>query len=524
VQGSAFPYNRSTSEPTPELAPNITQGQSAQPGQYERMMSGWPAVARHVTDLRITLGAAKYWWEPVPGEMLDEARFREDLEALTETMYVDAENDLQGFGLVAEQWADFWLQGTYWSELRLVDCDGPARNFHILTGKAIEAYPIHASNISVFEQEDNYRRLVGIRQQSSTGSALIPIDRLIWAQRGGRVGDYSGVSVLRPLLFPFQRWLSLWLSREQAAAMQGGCIVATPSLNAAGDAEWDAMRTTLNRWQNGQARYVMTRPGWTIAFEAPSGAVGGDEIETLDGYVDRVLGGQVQALIDSASGHRALGEVVATQEQAQRTDELGLFLGRLGTRLARWVAERSAYGGRLPTLGIKPTDVTQTPIERIATAQAAITAFGLTPTPADQQWGREVAGLPADEPGAVEVIPADGAAPVEMAEDLIPPNGAADSAAAAVLAFFDTPSAERGLSGRELDLAKRIAARGAISATEARMLSVWFRAAGDVTTDPTWQTKGRAYQAWHGRGGQAMAEWLRAMHDDVDGVAPVVVA
>ena len=369
---------------------------------------------------------------------------------------------------------------------------------------------------------------MSIRQQGATGGATIDADRLIWVQRQGVVGEFVGISALRALAFPFERWKAIWLASQHAGNMQGGCLVVTAGKTIGGGTEsWDRMQRTMQSFANGLAPYLLLEDGWTHEFVAPSGSANFDQIELLDGYAKSKLGNLVGALVSSASGHRALGEVVATQEQTQRADELSLFLGRLGTRLARWVADRSAYAGRLPTLGIRPSDVTQTAAERIATAQAAITAFGLTPTPADQQWARETAGLPLEDPDTVDVIPTDGAAPVEMAEDLIPPGSAADSAAAAVLAWYDTPMAERGLSGRELDLAKRISARQPISATEARMLSVWFRAAGDPTTDPTWQTKGRMYQAWHGRGGQAMAEWLRAMHADEDGIpttTPVVAA
>lgn len=521
AQSSAQPYMRSTSEPTPELLPFITQGQAAQPGQYERMIAGWPAVARHVTDLRITLGAAQYWWQPVQNERIEEARFREDLESITENMYVDAENDIQGFGSVAETWADFWLQGFYGAELRLVDCASSVRNYHVLTGKAVEAYPIHASTISVFEQDDQYRRLLGIRQQSSTGGAMIPIERLIWAQRGGRIGDYSGMSVLRPLLFPFQRWLSIWLSREQAAAMQGGCIIAVPERNAGGDDEWNAVRTTLNRWQNQQARYVIARPGWDFRFEAPAASVGGDEIDKLDSYVDRVLGGQVQALIDSATGHRALGEVVAADQAARSAEDFTAFLRRWGTRFAKWLAEQVAYGGRLPTLCIKTEDKQASPADEIATLAAAKSAGLLEATPADLDHVRRRLGLPEPEPAIVEMD--EGAATEAVATattTLQPPRAAQEAVADALVARSSTPSAERGLvEPFWLALAKRIADGAAIERREAQVLAAWFRQAGRPDADPTWQTRGRAYQDWQGRGGMGMMQWLAEALADTPPVA-----
>lgn len=518
VSNVGFPWILPNREPTAALAPALVAGQSGQPGIFDEIARGWPVVAEYVDDMSAALGAAVYHWTAPADATPDEDRFTELMADLCDTIAVDKVNGIEGMGALAETWLQHWINGVYVGEIRAIEA--PHRRQHRAFGiwhhSDLELYPVHPSTIQQWVSDRDDRRLLSIRQQGASGGATITADRLIWVQRQGVVGEYVGISALRALAFPFERWKAIWLASQHAGNMQGGCLIVKATKNAGGVESWDRMARTLQGYSNQLAPYLLLEEGWETEFVAPSGSANFDQIELLDGYAKAKLGKLVNSLVDSASGHRALGEVVATQEQASRTDELSLFLGRLGTRLARWVAERSAYGGRLPTLGIKPTDVTQTPAERIATAQAAITAFGLTPTPADQQWGREVAGLPVEEPAAVDVITDD--APVEMAEDLIPPNGAADSAAAAVLAFFDTPSAERGLSGRELDLAKRIAARGAISATEARMLSVWFRSAGDVTTDPTWQTKGRAYQAWHGRGGQAMAEWLRAMHDDVDGV------
>jgi hypothetical protein len=57
-------------------------------------------------------------------------------------------------------------------------------------------------------------------------------------------------------------------------------------------------------------------------------------------------------------------------------------------------------------------------------------------------------------------------------------------------------------------LAKRIADGGAIERREAQMLAAWFRQAGRPDADPTWQTRGRAYQDWQGHGGVDMANWL----------------
>jgi hypothetical protein len=51
------------------------------------------------------------------------------------------------------------------------------------------------------------------------------------------------------------------------------------------------------------------------------------------------------------------------------------------------------------------------------------------------------------------------------------------------------------------------------------MLAAWFRQVGRPDTDPTWQTRGRMYQDWQGRGGAPMANWLAEALADAPPVA-----
>jgi hypothetical protein len=541
-QNVGSPWILPNREPTPELFPQVVSGISGQPGVFDQIMVGHPKVAKHMSDFRTTLGAASYWWQPCEDETSAEAAFREDMESLTQGAYLDAENGVQGWSEIAESWLQHWAHGMYWAEVRWVEEPTEARQYAYLSGRQLELYPVHPSTVQQVLQADNYRRLTGIRQSASTGFAEIPVDRLLWVQRGGIVGQYAGESILRPLVFLFDRWKSVWLSSEQQAYMQGGCLVVQADQAANyGTEAWKRARATLEGWQNNLARYLLMPPGFKAEFIASSSSIDGDVIDRIDGYCDTVLGAQVAALIQSANGHRALGEVAAAQDDASQSEDLSAFLRRLGDRLSRWVSQQVAYAGRRPTLSVRPAEQVTAADAKVSTAISAKAAEAVTWTPADEAWVRETIGMPElqtmedvdgesmlAEPMAAPVVPT---APVagapeasaEMADDTVgPPASVQQSAADGLYARNRSPSEMRGLRNRmDLQLAKKLAAGQGLSHGELRYIESALRFIGDPTVKPDYALHGPTYQEFHGLGGQAMVSWLGGVLADTDGVAPV---
>ena len=541
-QNVGSPWILPNREPTPELFPQVVSGISGQPGVFDQIMVGHPKVAKHMSDFRTTLGAASYWWQPCEDETSAEAAFREDMESLTQGAYLDAENGVQGWSEIAESWLQHWAHGMYWAEVRWVEEPTEPRQYAYLSGRQLELYPVHPSTVQQVLQADNYRRLTGIRQSASTGFAEIPVDRLLWVQRGGIVGQYAGESILRPLVFLFDRWKSVWLSSEQQAYMQGGCLVVQADQAANyGTEAWKRARATLEGWQNNLARYLLMPPGFQAEFIASSSSIDGDVIDRIDGYCDTVLGAQVAALIQSANGHRALGEVAAAQDDASQSEDLSAFLRRLGDRLSRWVSQQVAYAGRRPTLSVRPAEQVTAADAKVSTAISAKAAEAVTWTPADEAWVRETIGMPElqtmedvdgesmlAEPMAAPVVPT---APVadapessaEMADDTVgPPASVQQSAADGLYARNRSPSEMRGLQNRmDLQLAKKLAAGQGLSHGELRYIESALRFIGDPTVKPDYALHGPTYQEFHGLGGQAMVSWLGGVLADTDGVAPV---
>jgi hypothetical protein len=556
-------------------------GISGQPGVFDQIMVGHPKVAKHMSDFRTTLGAASYWWQPCEDETSAEAAFREDMESLTQGAYLDAENGVQGWSEIAESWLQHWAHGMYWAEVRWVEEPTEPRQYAYLSGRQLELYPVHPSTVQQVLQADNYRRLTGIRQSASTGFAEIPVDRLLWVQRGGIVGQYAGESILRPLVFLFDRWKSVWLSSEQQAYMQGGCLVVQADQAANyGTEAWKRARATLEGWQNNLARYLLMPPGFQAEFIASSSSIDGDVIDRIDGYCDTVLGAQVAALIQSANGHRALGEVAAAQDDASQSEDLSAFLRRLGDRLSRWVSQQVAYAGRRPTLSVRPAEQVTAADTKVSAAITAKAAEAVTWTPADEAWVRETIGMPElqtmEDVGDDEMLgPAPSLSAVtdsvaatwlsmvnsgltfqkaaeqvgtsvssirdyrdqnpafeaqvqqsrsaEMADDTVnPPTSVQQSAADGLYARNRSPSEMRGLQNRmDLQLAKKLAAGQGLSRGELRYIESALRFIGDPTVKPDYALHGPTYQEFHGLGGQAMVSWLGGVLADTDGVAPV---
>ena len=541
-QNVGSPWILPNREPTPELFPQVVSGISGQPGVFDQIMVGHPKVAKHMSDFRTTLGAASYWWQPCEDETSAEAAFREDMESLTQGAYLDAENGVQGWSEIAESWLQHWAHGMYWAEVRWVEEPTQPRQYAYLSGRQLELYPVHPSTVQQVLQADNYRRLTGIRQSASTGFAEIPVDRLLWVQRGGIVGQYAGESILRPLVFLFDRWKSVWLSSEQQAYMQGGCLVVQADQAANyGTEAWKRARATLEGWQNNLARYLLMPPGFQAEFIASSSSIDGDVIDRIDGYCDTVLGAQVAALIQSANGHRALGEVAAAQDDASQSEDLSAFLRRLGDRLSRWVSQQVAYAGRRPTLSVRPAEQVTAADAKVATAIQAKGAEAITWTPADEAWVRETIGMPelqtmedvdgesmlaepmAAPAAVVEPVAGAPAASAEMADDTVePPSSVQQSAADGLYARNRSPSEMRGLQNRmDLQLAKKLAAGQGLSHGELRYIESALRFIGDPTVKPDYALHGPTYQEFHGLGGQAMVSWLGGVLADTDGVAPV---
>ena len=377
-------------EPNDQLRPLVVRGSGGGTGVYDEIESGHPKVADAFARLMTALATMEVEWS-LDDPDARERMVMEDLTSLIEGMGADWENDIGGPSSVFAQAVTYWSRGNVTYALRWVDSQSSGRRMSSFDGLDIEAYPVHPSSILRWKT-DLSGRLEGIVQ--STYRATVDIDRadLITCARMAVPGQFEGVSMARPLVFPFERWKSIWLSAERSSWMMAGLVTLN---EPAGAGEQDRARANeaLEQWMNGEAPFLVLPADWTVQFDAPSGADMMGQIEKIDSYVDTTLGNQVAALSYAAHATRALGDVMSEEQSRDASREIETFLGLFGAQFASWVCRQIGYDGRLPRLQIVAGQVDEDRSETTSTMATAVGAGLITWGRDDENQLRETLGL-----------------------------------------------------------------------------------------------------------------------------------
>lgn len=416
-------------DPTPQLRPLALRGTGGGPGQLDRMRRGHPRVAVGCRDLALAIGSARVEFVELDDERPSETAFREDLDALIAEAFVDAENGIGGWSALGASLAEYYLAGHYLAEARFVSApDAAPRRTASLDRLRLELYPIHASSVqSWVAAPPTWQRLAAVTQSTPTGYVEIPRERLIYLQHGGAPGEWEGVSILRPLVFIVERWISLLTSAERNSYFGAGVAKVTAPM-AETPADRDRMLDTLEAWQSGAAPWLLMPPGYAVDLSYPGGAAGDPRaaLEYLDAQIDNALGRALYSLGYSSRGSLALGEQVEAADGWQTTAQLDLLLADFGRRVGEWVARRIGYAGRIPTLrtiGEESKDTTA----RIAMLSQAVTSGLVSWSADDEARIREELDL-----APVTVDPAPAPSTLTAEESHIPPKGVAEEAARAL--------------------------------------------------------------------------------------------
>ena len=416
-------------DPTPQLRPLALRGTGGGPGQLDRMRRGHPRVAVGCRDLALAIGSARVEFVELDDERPSETAFREDLDALIAECFTDAENGVGGWSALGAALAEYYLSGHYLAEARFVSApDAAPRRTASLDRLRLELYPIHASSVQAWvAAPPTWQRLAAVTQSTPTGYVEIPRERLIYLQHGGAPGEWEGVSILRPLVFIVERWISLLTSAERNSYFGAGVAKVTAPM-AETPADRDRMLDTLEAWQSGAAPWLLMPPGYAVDLSYPGGAAGDPRsaLEYLDAQIDNALGRALYSLGYSSRGSLALGEQVEAADGWQTTAQLDLLLADFGRRVGEWVARRIGYAGRIPTLrtiGEESKDTTA----RIAMLSQAVTSGLVSWSADDEARIREELDL-----APVTVDPAPAPSTLTAEESHIPPKGVAEEAARAL--------------------------------------------------------------------------------------------
>lgn len=343
---------RPTREPTPELRPGLVRGVGGRAGVYDQMERGHPRIAAGVDDLILATSGAHIEWTCGDDSTASERAFTETLRMLLDGVYVDAEQRLAGWGALAPSLTMYWRRGFGLWEARWVEDDTARYPVSVLDGLALELYPIHPSTVDRWEQVSlTSSRLRRVYQTTSGGFRAIPADCLIHVQRDGAAGEYEGVAILRPLVFPFERWKTVVLSDERLWYLLAGTAVVSET-QLANDEDRSRLLQTMQAWANGYAPWLVKPRGYEVDMSYPSGTAPDvrSRLEYWDAQIDDLLNRQIASLGYSQHGSRALGEEASTAASWRDARRLDQMLGQFGRRVASWVAPQVGYVGRLPSL------------------------------------------------------------------------------------------------------------------------------------------------------------------------------
>ena len=496
-------------DPTPQLYPGALRGTGGGAGQLDRMRRGHPRVAVGCRDLALAIGSAAIEFAPLEDERPSETAFREDLDALLAEVFTDAENNIGGWSSLGADLAEYYLAGHYLAECRFVRApDAAPRRTASLDGLRLELYPVHASSVQAWvAAPPTWQRLAKVTQATPTGYVEIPADRLVYLKHGGAPGEWEGVSILRPLVFIVERWISLLTAAERNSYFGAGVAkVAAPMAETPADR--DRMLDTLEAWQSGAAPWLLMPPGYEVDLSYPGGAAGDPRsaLEYLDAQIDNALGRALYSLGYSSRGSLALGQQVEAADGWQTTAQLDLLLAEFGRRVGEWVARRIGYAGRVPVLRTIGEESANT-AERVTMLAQAAAAGLVSWQAADEDRMRAELGLdPREARDEARTAPA----PATFADESFPvPKGVADEAETA-LAW----RREHGRGGTEVGVARArdLKNRRPVSLDTLKRIKAYFDrhesdtdAEGFRPGEPGFPSAGRI--AWGLWGGNPARRW-----------------
>ena len=496
-------------DPTPQLYPGALRGTGGGAGQLDRMRRGHPRVAVGCRDLALAIGSASIEFAPLEDERPSETAFREDLDALLAEVFTDAENNIGGWASLGADLAEYYLAGHYLAECRFVRApDAAPRRTASLDGLRLELYPVHASSVQAWvAAPPTWQRLAKVTQATPTGYVEIPADRLVYLKHGGAPGEWEGVSILRPLVFIVERWISLLTAAERNSYFGAGVAkVAAPMAETPADR--DRMLDTLEAWQSGAAPWLLMPPGYEVDLSYPGGAAGDPRaaLEYLDAQIDNALGRALYSLGYSSRGSLALGQQVEAADGWQTTAQLDLLLAEFGRRVGEWVARRIGYAGRVPVLRTIGEESANT-AERVTMLAQAAAAGLVSWQAADEDRMRAELGLdPREARDETRTAPA----PATFADESFPvPKGVADEAETA-LAW----RREHGRGGTEVGVARArdLKNRRPVSLDTLKRIKAYFDrhesdtdAEGFRPGEPGFPSAGRI--AWGLWGGNPARRW-----------------
>ena len=326
----------------------------------------------------------------------------------------------------------------------------------------------------------------------------LPADQFYLESNPVFPGNFWGLSELYPLIQDYLALDAEYKLYLEARMIEKGIIVAQENTEGTTEASYRNMTTTLQGVLRGQSPAIIMDKGWNplsvLQYNNGTDAVAqfNTARDKFDERVKLYFDSTLATLGLSSTGSRALGETFKIADQQK-------FEAFLENYFEDFLASEFMLD-ILDHLEINPEDVElATPGIQSSSDKfdpAAVLTFMKDTGVTFESLGEEnqrilfgSLGLDFDvykKANAPAPVPEDGTiAPTTLSEELpfVLPSTASQIAAEALLERSKRASAEKGLSMRELDLAKRIAAGDELSKLDIAQLRSWF-ANNDPNNDP----------------------------------------
>lgn len=377
-----YTQSRSSRDPKRDLRAAELFGRRGEAGDYDGLLYGDAGVLEKATRMANLFATLNIRIEPVPSETAAEQAFRERAQEALDTCRA-AGDDTSSLGDMTRGLVDVILRGFAAWDVWFEEAPETPWGFRLMQQK------IHASTVDKWLFDD-FGRVSGLVQATPNGTVEIGIDRLalvtMWADEGPQ-----GISMLRPLLFPFEIKKQILFESGRRASVAAGASVVTQGPHS-DEEQAVSVLDAVDAMMAGDVSSVLLPDGYAhTTVDLPAFSESDTLIRYSDEQVSKVFDDLLSSLATKTQGSRALGEELASESDWSYQVMLNSLIALFGRQLVGFIARSVGYTGRIPTLVVSEESLSDSG-DILDDADKVSRLVGLRE--GDEQILRERAGLP----------------------------------------------------------------------------------------------------------------------------------
>lgn len=333
--------NIPTRDPQQYLSQSILQGQSGYAGKLDELIYGNSRIFSGVSDFEESLTTLNLKWV-MDNQSPSERLFTEFCKEVFNNVTTDVKKGSSKESFL-KTLANYWIRGA---------CVYEVSWYNVNEKPVLELYPIHLSTIQSWIPNEDRTSYEEIHQTTNYGYFKIPYSKILHIAHRESEGP-QGVSILRPLVFIFEKWKNALLYSDQRRAMESGGVVVQEKGEIIPDQQAkESFRDEVDSFAFGENKTLYVPAGFDFEIINPtnSGTKLTEELQYYDAQIDLQLDNQLLSLGYSSHGSRALGEAVEQDAAYKFSDKVNSMLADFSREFTRVVAEAIGYEGRKPRL------------------------------------------------------------------------------------------------------------------------------------------------------------------------------